>query len=56
MKKRMQFCLLKDGDRFDFYGETFIKVLEESDHYNAVNAIKSSDCIKLGPFEIVEKV
>ena len=56
MTVRLMFGHLNDGDKFTFLGETFIKVLEESSDYNAVNANKSSDCVKFGPLEFVEKV
>lgn len=56
MTAQIMFGHLKDGERFTFLGETFIKVLEEYSDYNAVNAINSSDCVKFGKTEIVEKV
>ncbi|WJN64037.1 hypothetical protein Erwinia_phage_Fougasse_00074 [Erwinia phage Fougasse] len=56
MTAQIMFGHLKDGERFAFLGETFIKVLEESSDYNAVNASNSSDCVKFGKTEIVEKV
>ncbi|AEJ81385.1 gp09 [Erwinia phage vB_EamM-Y2] len=56
MIAKSMFGHLVDGQRFSFLGETFIKVLEESDKYNAVNENNSSDCVKFGKTELVEKV